>query len=89
MLFRVFKTVLWTGSKGSGKPLASPSQYCDFCLGDSAENKKTRSAEELVSCSDCGRSAHPTCLQVLYLDYNILLLTLFPIVVYGKYGYIG
>jgi zinc finger protein ubi-d4 len=32
-------------------------------LGDSAENKKTRSAEELVSCSDCGRSAHPTCLQ--------------------------
>jgi len=47
----------------SGKPLASPSAYCDFCLGDSAENKKTRSAEELVSCSDCGRSAHPTCLQ--------------------------
>ncbi|XP_054152993.1 zinc finger protein ubi-d4-like isoform X2 [Oppia nitens] len=53
------------GSKGSisGKPMASPSQYCDFCLGDSAENKKTKNAEELVSCSDCGRSAHPTCLQ--------------------------
>ncbi|KAH9400833.1 Zinc finger protein ubi-d4, partial [Tyrophagus putrescentiae] len=42
---------------------ASPQTYCDFCLGDSTENKKTNTAEELVSCSDCGRSAHPTCLQ--------------------------
>ncbi|XP_022244740.1 zinc finger protein ubi-d4 B-like isoform X1 [Limulus polyphemus] len=47
----------------SDKPLASPSPYCDFCVGDSSENKKTRLAEELVSCADCGRSAHPTCLQ--------------------------
>ncbi|XP_076315754.1 zinc finger protein DPF3-like isoform X1 [Tachypleus tridentatus] len=47
----------------SGKPMASPSPYCDFCLGDNVENKKTRQAEELVSCADCGRSAHPTCLQ--------------------------
>ena len=50
-------------SANSNKPLASPSNYCDFCLGDTAENKKTKSAESLVSCSDCGRSAHPTCLQ--------------------------
>ncbi|UXI16903.1 coiled-coil domain-containing protein 97 [Sarcoptes scabiei] len=42
---------------------ASPSNYCDFCLGDSNENKKTLEPEDLVSCSDCGRSAHPTCLQ--------------------------
>ena len=34
----------------------SANNYCDFCLGDAAENKKTKSAEELVSCSDCGRS---------------------------------
>lgn len=33
-----------------------PSPYCDFCLGDSRENKKTGNPEELVSCSDCGRS---------------------------------
>lgn len=39
------------------------SPYCDFCLGDSTENKKTGTQEELVSCSDCGRSGHPTCLQ--------------------------
>ncbi|XP_060553474.1 zinc finger protein DPF3-like isoform X2 [Ruditapes philippinarum] len=39
------------------------SNYCDFCLGDADENKKTGTAEELVSCSDCGRSGHPTCLQ--------------------------
>ncbi|XP_045455686.1 zinc finger protein ubi-d4 A [Melitaea cinxia] len=42
---------------------ASPSPYCDFCLGDDRQNKKTGTPEELVSCSDCGRSGHPTCLQ--------------------------
>ncbi|KAG8234186.1 hypothetical protein J437_LFUL007346 [Ladona fulva] len=38
------------------KERAQPSPYCDFCLGDAAENKKTGRSEELVSCSDCGRS---------------------------------
>ncbi|XP_066550425.1 zinc finger protein DPF3 isoform X2 [Amia ocellicauda] len=33
-----------------------PNNYCDFCLGDSGSNRKTGQAEELVSCSDCGRS---------------------------------
>jgi zinc finger protein ubi-d4 len=32
------------------------SGYCDFCLGDAAENKKTHRSEELVSCAECGRS---------------------------------
>lgn len=41
--------------KKSGKA-AQPSPYCDFCLGDARENKKTGGSEELVSCSDCGRS---------------------------------
>ncbi|NXL54899.1 REQU protein, partial [Podilymbus podiceps] len=58
-------------SVGSGKPefdkgpdgLALPNNYCDFCLGDSKINKKTGQPEELVSCSDCGRSGHPSCLQ--------------------------
>ncbi|XP_026476876.1 zinc finger protein DPF3 isoform X2 [Ctenocephalides felis] len=45
------------------KGKAAPSPYCDFCLGDQRENKKTGTAEELVSCSDCGRSGHPSCLQ--------------------------
>ncbi|XP_032803650.1 zinc finger protein ubi-d4-like isoform X9 [Petromyzon marinus] len=36
--------------------LANPNNYCDFCLGGSVENKKTGQPEELVSCSDCGRS---------------------------------
>uniref|UniRef100_A0AAY4AH91 Zinc finger protein ubi-d4 n=1 Tax=Denticeps clupeoides TaxID=299321 RepID=A0AAY4AH91_9TELE len=43
--------------------LALPNNYCDFCLGDSALNQKTGQSEELVSCSDCGRSGHPSCLQ--------------------------
>lgn len=38
------------------KEKAAPSPYCDFCLGDARENKKTGGSEELVSCSDCGRS---------------------------------
>nr|XP_006000564.1 PREDICTED: zinc finger protein DPF3 isoform X2 [Latimeria chalumnae] len=33
-----------------------PNNYCDFCLGGSTMNKKTGKPEELVSCSDCGRS---------------------------------
>ncbi|XP_053686449.1 uncharacterized protein LOC128735988 [Sabethes cyaneus] len=45
------------------KNRALPSPYCDFCLGDARENKKTFEPEDLVSCSDCGRSGHPTCLQ--------------------------
>lgn len=38
------------------KARAQPSPYCDFCLGDATENKKSGQAEELVSCADCGRS---------------------------------
>ena len=52
------------GNRPPGKgSVHAPQNYCDFCLGDSGENKKTNSAEILVSCSDCGRSAHPSCLQ--------------------------
>ncbi|XP_028323071.1 zinc finger protein ubi-d4 isoform X2 [Gouania willdenowi] len=43
--------------------LALPNNYCDFCLGDSKTNHKTGQSEQLVSCSDCGRSGHPSCLQ--------------------------
>lgn len=45
-----------TSSEPPAKDKATPSPYCDFCLGDSRENKKTGGSEELVSCSDCGRS---------------------------------
>lgn len=38
------------------KPKATPNDYCDFCLGTAAENKKTNKPEILVSCGDCGRS---------------------------------
>ncbi|XP_042206610.1 zinc finger protein ubi-d4 B-like isoform X4 [Homarus americanus] len=40
------------------KNRAQPSPYCDFCLGDATMNKKTGESEELVSCSDCGRSVY-------------------------------
>ncbi|XP_056017887.1 zinc finger protein ubi-d4-like isoform X5 [Ostrea edulis] len=51
------------GRSGMDKRDISANNYCDFCLGDSEENKKSNQPEELVSCSDCGRSGHPTCLQ--------------------------
>ena len=38
------------------KKEVKPSGYCDFCLGDASENKKTGKPEELVSCAECGRS---------------------------------
>ena len=46
-----------------GKERAVLLGYCDFCLGDSSQNKKTNKPEELCSCVECGRSGHPTCLQ--------------------------
>ncbi|KAF0761064.1 zinc finger protein ubi-d4 isoform X1 [Aphis craccivora] len=46
----------------SGNKSANPSPYCDFCLGDEVSNKSGQ-PEILISCSDCGRSGHPTCLQ--------------------------
>ncbi|KAL9952185.1 hypothetical protein ACROYT_G039400 [Oculina patagonica] len=53
--------------RGPGRPKklpgASPNNYCDFCLGDVFENKSTGFPEELLSCADCGRSGHPSCLQ--------------------------
>ena len=42
------------GKSTEGKPELN--NYCDFCLGDATDNKKTQQPEELVSCSDCGRS---------------------------------
>uniref|UniRef100_A0A6I8SPG2 D4, zinc and double PHD fingers, family 3 n=1 Tax=Xenopus tropicalis TaxID=8364 RepID=A0A6I8SPG2_XENTR len=48
--------------KGTDGAILS-NNYCDFCLGDSSINKKSGQPEELVSCADCGRSGHPTCLQ--------------------------
>ena len=46
------------------------SDYCDFCLGDSTENKKTGEPEEMVSCSDCGRSGKSGdvyCLMIMFI----------------------
>jgi zinc finger protein ubi-d4 len=63
-----------------GKERAVSLGYCDFCLGDAAENKKTHEAEELVSCAECGRSGNnslPTLIviteNVMYLDNGIKL----------------
>ena len=44
------------GKTMTGKDRAPSLGYCDFCLGDVAENKKTGRPEELVSCAECGRS---------------------------------
>lgn len=48
----LFLRIAQKGSDGT----IIPNDYCDFCLGDQDANRKTGQAEELVSCSDCGRS---------------------------------
>ena len=54
---------LLTAQKGSDGSVI-PNDYCDFCLGDQDSNRKTGQAEELVSCSDCGRSGESATLIV-------------------------
>lgn len=49
-------TLSCLAAKKGPNGLALPNDYCDFCLGDSTLNQKTGQSEELVSCSDCGRS---------------------------------
>ncbi|KJH46930.1 PHD-finger [Dictyocaulus viviparus] len=44
-------------------PLLEISPICDLCLGSKHMNKKTKKAEDLVVCHDCGRSAHSSCLN--------------------------
>merc|ERR1711936_52924 len=66
-----------SSSAGSTKAdVISANNYCDFCLGDATENKKTMEPEVLVSCSDCGRSGHPTCLQ--FTDNMIVSVKKYP-----------
>ncbi|KTG02372.1 hypothetical protein cypCar_00009650 [Cyprinus carpio] len=62
VLFPFLICTIFTAQKGPDGTII-PNDYCDFCLGDSGSNRKTGQAEELVSCSDCGRSGHPSCLQ--------------------------
>lgn len=69
-----------TAPKKGPNGLALPNDYCDFCLGDSNMNQKTGQSEELVSCSDCGRSGmtqrHRTDSKLLHSDMHITVLLL-------------
>ncbi|KZT73104.1 hypothetical protein DAEQUDRAFT_722218 [Daedalea quercina L-15889] len=38
-------------------------EECGFCEGDDSKNKHGR-AESMVSCAECGRSTHPSCLNL-------------------------
>lgn len=38
--------------------------YCSFCMGSDDSNKLKR-PERMVSCGQCGRSGHPTCLNMM------------------------
>jgi len=49
---------------------AKQNSFCDFCLGTAERNRRTRMPEELVSCSSCGSSGHPSCLR---FSDNIML----------------
>ena len=44
------------------EPKVKPSAICSFCLGTAERNREDK-REELLSCSECGNSGHPSCLQ--------------------------
>ncbi|CAD6185767.1 unnamed protein product [Caenorhabditis auriculariae] len=39
------------------------SDFCDLCLGNAFINKNSKKPEDMVTCHDCGRSGHPSCLS--------------------------
>lgn len=43
--------------------ISKPNTFCDFCLGNVEKNRRTRLPEELISCTSCGSSGHPSCLR--------------------------
>ncbi|CAL2036161.1 unnamed protein product [Caenorhabditis brenneri] len=44
-------------------PSIEISTSCDFCNGTAFMNKTTKLPEDLISCHDCGRSGHPSCMN--------------------------
>ncbi|XP_064170966.1 histone acetyltransferase KAT6B-like isoform X4 [Anguilla rostrata] len=44
------------------QPRADPIPICSFCLG-TRESNRDQQPEELLSCTDCGSSGHPSCLK--------------------------
>lgn len=78
-------TLLCSAAKKGPNGLALPNDYCDFCLGDSTLNQKTGQSEELVSCSDCGRSGRnvatsPTCSLTVVLGSCLCPLQIFHLI---------
>lgn len=70
-----FLCVVCVAPKKGPNGLAMPNDYCDFCLGDSNMNQKTGQSEELVSCSDCGRSGMvDLCLSLTFLSLSFFWL---------------
>lgn len=69
-----FHSLPCSADKKGPNGLALPNDYCDFCLGDSSLNQKTGQSEELVSCSDCGRSGKHSSMSL-----SLVLLALPPL----------
>ena len=59
--------------KSSGR--SQSSGYCDFCLGDASNNKKTNQPEELIACSECGRSGGCNEYYILIIEISLLQVT--------------
>lgn len=89
-----------SGRSGMDKRDISANNYCDFCLGDSEENKKSNQPEELVSCSDCSRSGvylrilvlslmwfiiHKFIIKLLFVWLNQLLFCIFILLMIGNW----
>lgn len=50
-------------ANNNNKSKLKQNPFCDFCLGTVEKNRRTRLPEQLISCSKCGSSGHPSCLR--------------------------
>lgn len=55
-------------SKRERKPRREPN--CSFCLGNDDRNKEG-TPEQMLSCFKCGRSGHPSCLEIAYISSTV------------------
>ncbi|KAK8854477.1 hypothetical protein IAR55_003215 [Kwoniella newhampshirensis] len=69
-----------TTTQPNGRMIVAREELCSFCAGTDERNKAGEK-ERMVSCSKCGRSGHPTCLnmwtprlraKVLTYDWNCI-----------------
>ncbi|KAF9466565.1 hypothetical protein BDZ94DRAFT_1288192 [Collybia nuda] len=53
------------------KRRARREEECGFCQGNDSKNKEGR-PETMVTCTECGRSGHPSCMELTHVSHELL-----------------